>query len=130
VKPIRPALEKPIHWIGSSRHDLAAFPREVRRIAGYALRLAQIGEMPDDVKPMHGRFSGVMEIVARDATNRTFRVMYVVRLRGIMYVLHAFNKKAKHGQKTPQRDLDLLEQRLRMAKHDYEERYGKNETGP
>jgi phage-related protein len=79
---------------------------------------------------MHGRFSGVMEIVARDATNRTFRVMYVVKLRGAMYVLHAFNKKAKRGAKTPQRDLDLLEQRLHMAKHDYEERYGENETCP
>jgi phage-related protein len=30
-------------------------------------------------------------------------------------VLHVFQKKSKHGKATPQRDLDLIESRLKRA---------------
>ena len=36
------ALE-PVEWIGSSRDDLRAFPREVRRVMGQAIDDAQYG---------------------------------------------------------------------------------------
>ena len=123
-----PAAEKPIHWIGSSLDDLARLPLEVKRVVGYALRLAQQHEPHENAKPMHGRFTGVMEIVANDRSNRTFRVMYTAKLKGVVYVLHAFNKKAPRGSETPRQELDLLDQRLRMANQDYKERYGSNET--
>jgi phage-related protein len=34
---------KPLRWVGTSKEELDAFPREARREAGYALYLAQIG---------------------------------------------------------------------------------------
>jgi phage-related protein len=32
-----------------------------------------------------------------------------------IYVLHVFQKKAKHGVATPKSDLDLIRKRLRMV---------------
>jgi phage-related protein len=32
-----------------------------------------------------------------------------------LFVLHAFQKKSKTGRETPQRDMDLIRQRLREA---------------
>jgi phage-related protein len=123
-----PVLEKPIHWIGSSLDDLSRFPVRAKRTIGYALRLAQRSELHPGAKPMHGRLRDVVEIVAHDDTGRTFRAMYCVKLHGILYVLHVFNKKATHGAKTPQRELDVVERRLEVAKRHHEEHYGKKET--
>jgi phage-related protein len=109
--------------MGSARRDLARFPTTAKRTIGQALRLAQQTRVHEDAKPMHGKFSGIMEIVANDDCNRTFRVMYLTKLHDHVYVLHAFNKKATRGIKTPQPELDLLEQRLKMAKQHYEEHY-------
>jgi phage-related protein len=38
-----------------------------------------------------------------------------VRLAGAVYVLHAFQKKARRGIATPRRDLELIRVRLRRA---------------
>ena len=40
TRPHRPAGEKPLHWIGSSRKDLQAFPDEVVDNVGFALARA------------------------------------------------------------------------------------------
>jgi phage-related protein len=125
---IKPLLEKPILWMGSSLDDLSRFPSRAKRIAGYALRLAQRNERHIDAKPMHGVFADVVEIVARDGFRRTSRVMYVVQFPGVVYVLHAFNKKATQGIKTPHLDLETLGIRLKAAKRDYEEHYGNTKT--
>ena len=34
-------------------------------------------------------------------------------------VLHAFQKKSKHGNETPKQDMDLIRERLRMAEELY-----------
>jgi len=77
---------------------------------------------------MHGRLSHVIEIVAHDDSRRTFRAMYLVKLRGTVYVLHVFNKKASHGTKTPQQDLNVVELRMKAAQRHYEEHHGKSKT--
>ena len=41
-----PQSEKPVHWVGSSKSDLLALPREVVANLGYALGLAQLGGNP------------------------------------------------------------------------------------
>lgn len=89
---------------------------------GYALRLAQRNEIHEDAKPLHGRFSGLTEIVAH-GENRTFRVVYLVKLAGVVYVLHAFCKKSRHGIATPQRELDVIERRWKVARQHYEEHH-------
>ena len=58
--------------------------------------------------------SGVLEI--RDNFDGdTYRAVYTVRFEGVLYVLHAFQKKSTSGIATPQRHMDLLRQRLHDA---------------
>jgi phage-related protein len=45
-----------------------------------------------------------------------------VRFQDAVYVLHAFQKKSKRGLATPQKELDLVKQRLAAAEQDYTER--------
>jgi len=67
---------------------------------------------------------GVFEIV-EDFDGDTYRAVYTVRFREIVYVPHAFQKKSPKGIKTARGDVDLIEQRLKIAREDYEARYGK-----
>ena len=66
-----------------------------------------------NAKPLKG-FAGVLEI--RDNFDGdTYRAVYTTRLEGVLYVLHAFQKKSTRGIATPQRHVDLIRQRLRDA---------------
>ena len=113
---------KPIIWMGPSRDDLRSFPEQVRRDMGQALYTAQQGETDPAAKPLKG-FGGarVMEIVDRHDTN-TYRAVYTVRFAGRIYVLHAFQKKSTKGIATPQKDIELIRQRLAAAERHYRER--------
>lgn len=73
----------------------------------------RVGEHPSNAKPLKG-LSGVLEI--RDNFDGdTYRAVYTVRFQGVMYVLHAFQKKSTSGISTPQRHMELIRQRLRDA---------------
>lgn len=50
-----------------------------------------------------------------DHRAHTFRAMYTVRFADRVFVLHAFQKKAKSGLATPKSEIERLEQRLSMA---------------
>ena len=106
---------RPIVWMGSSRANLRAFPQQVRSNIGQALYAAQRGFTDPSAKPLKG-FGGtrVMEIVDRHATN-AYRAVYTVELADVVYVPHVFQKKAKKGRATPQRDIALIRQRLAEA---------------
>jgi phage-related protein len=88
---------------------------------GAALWDAQIGDKASYAKPLKG-FGGasVLEIVD-DFDGDTFRAVYTVRFAAAIYVLHAFQKKSRHGVATPKAELDLIAQRLKRAKEDYEQ---------
>lgn len=121
----RPATyEKPVHWVGSSKRDLLDFPEEVVDDIGFALGVVQYGGRPPSAKPWKGLGSGVSEIVEDDASG-TYRAVYTVRFGEAIYVLHAFQKKSPSGIRTARRDIELVEERLKAAKRDYEARYGK-----
>jgi len=47
--------------------------------------------------------------------------VYTVRLAGVVYVLHAFQKKAKRGIATPKHELDLIRARLALAEQIHRE---------
>jgi phage-related protein len=115
-------LLKPVIWVGSSRKDLRAFSRQVRADIGRALYAAQMGDTDPAAKPLKG-FGGtrVMEIVDRHDTN-TYRAVYTAQFAGIIYVLHAFQKKSKRGIATPQKDIELIRRRLADAGRLYKER--------
>jgi len=75
---------------------------------------------------MKGALREVIEIVADDERGeRTFRAVYTVTLRDRVYVLHAFQKKARQGSATPKAELDVIERRLREAKRQHEEHHGR-----
>ena len=114
---------KPLEWLGHTRRAVLGFPKPVRQVVGQALYAAQLGDKHQDAKPLKG-FGGasVVEIVS-DHDGDTFRAVYTVRFRGVVYALHAFQKKSKTGIKTPKKELDSVKQRLREAAHDYRERY-------
>lgn len=113
---------KPLYWIGSSKEDLKNFPADVRQMMGYALYLAQTGGRHPDATPLRGfGGAGVMEIVERHEGD-AYRGVYTLRLRGAVYVLHAFKKKSKRGAKTPRHEIRLIRQRLRTAVSFHERR--------
>jgi phage-related protein len=116
---------KPVEWIGSSMDDLRAFPADVRRVVGQALDDAELGGEHPAVKALRG-FGGrsVLEVVD-DFDGDTYRAVYTVRFAGVIYVLHAFQKKAKRGIATPKAELDLIAARLKRAEGHYKANYAK-----
>jgi phage-related protein len=106
-----------LRWIGSSKKDLLAMPDEVQQTFGFALYHAQIGLLHPDAKPLKGFGSaGVVEIV-EDWRGNAYRAVYTVRFAQIVYVLHCFQKKSKHGIETPKADMDLIRDRLKEAEN-------------
>ena len=119
-------IEKPLHWIGSSKKDLISFPEAVVDDLGYALGVVQQGGLPPSAKPWKGEGPGVCEIID-DYRGDTYRAVYTARFKQAVYVLHCFQKKSPSGIRTARADVELIHNRLRAAKADYEVRYGKKE---
>lgn len=101
------------------------FPAEVVDDFGYALGVVQSGGQPLSAKPWKGEGPGVFELV-EDHRGGTFRVAYTVRFAKAVYVLHCFQKKSPSGAHTAKTDIDLIHERLKLARSDYEARYGKD----
>jgi phage-related protein len=123
-RPTRALGEKPLFWVASSYRDLLAFPEGVQDEMGIALSVAQFGGKHPAAKPWKGEGPGVFEVV-EDHRGDTYRAVYAVRFEGAIYVLHAFQKKSPSGAKTPQTDVQLIAQRLKLARRDHEVRYAK-----
>ncbi|HVC48321.1 MAG TPA: type II toxin-antitoxin system RelE/ParE family toxin [Terracidiphilus sp.] len=107
--PIRPLI-----FVADSRKVLSGFPPAVQRQVGFALYQAQMGGKHIDAKPLRAMSTGVLEVVT-DHRGETFRTVYTVRLEKAVYVLHAFQKKLKHGISTPRGVMELVKQRLQRA---------------
>ena len=114
---------RPVEWAGSSREDLKRFPGPVQDRIGFALYQAQLGRKHRDAKPVKGLDSGVLEVVSR-YDGDTCRAAYTVRFKAAVYVLHAFQKKAKRGAETPRPDIELVRNRLRTAEQHYRHAHG------
>jgi phage-related protein len=118
-------IRKPVEWIGSSRNDLREFPQEVRRVIGQAIDDAQCGGENPAAKALKGFAGrGVLEVVD-DFDGDTYRAVYTVKYAGIVYVLHAFQKKSKKGIATPRHEIELIKARLKRAEEHYREYYVK-----
>ncbi|WP_246196102.1 type II toxin-antitoxin system RelE/ParE family toxin [Aquisphaera giovannonii] len=115
--------------MASARKDVRGFPRRVRQTVGQALFDAQAGEKHPDAKPLKGfGGAGVLEIV-EDHDGRTYRAVYTVRFAGVVYVLHAFEKKSHKGIKTPPEEMDKVRRRLKEAEDDYARWISQQEPG-
>jgi phage-related protein len=115
--------DKPLIWLGNSRHDLRAFPALARRLAGFQLRRVQHGLDPDDWKPMQAVGPGVREI--RIHVAGAHRVFYVATRPEAIYVLHAFEKKTR---KTSANDLRIGRDRF-GALRKLGQQHGKEKRG-
>jgi phage-related protein len=120
--------EQPLYWVGSAKRDLLVFPDAVKDGIGTALSVAQFGGKHPAAKPWKGAGPGVLEVV-EDHDGNTYRAVYTVRFRCAVYVLHCFQKKSHRGIQTPKPDVELVAQRLKLARQDYEDRYGKTKRG-
>jgi phage-related protein len=116
--------ERPLDWVGSSKRDFLKFPEPVKEELGNALGLAQFGGKHRKAKPWKGHGPGIFEVV-EDHDGDTYRAVYTVRHREVIYVLHAFQKKSPKGSRTARTDIALIARRLKLAQQDYETRYGK-----
>ena len=87
----------------------------VRQRLAFALYQAQIGQRHESAKMLHGFAETVWQVRADDPVG-TYRAIYVVQFKEAIYVLHAFQKKSKSGTATPQGEIDLIKQRLRLAR--------------
>ena len=67
---------------------------------------------------------GVLEVID-DFDGDTFRAVYTVKFAGVVYVLHAFQKKSRKGIATPQHEIELIKARLKRAEDHYKNNYVK-----
>src|SRR5689334_11019501 len=106
---------RPVSWIKAALKEFETFPQGAKTICLAALTIAAEGGKADIAKPIHGMGSGVFEI-ALPFRGDAFRVVYAVQLGEEIWVVHAFQKKSTQGIKTPQRELDLIKDRLRRLR--------------
>jgi len=106
---------RPISWIKAARKEFETFPEEAQSICLAALTIAAEGGKADIAKPMKGLGPGVFEVALAYRGN-AFRVIYAVQLGEELWVVHGFQKKATQGMKTPQREIELIEDRLKRLK--------------
>jgi len=110
---------KEIVYIGSAQKDLKKMPNRVKGIFTHALQMARRRLSHPDTKALKG-FCGrsVIEVIV-DHHGDTYRAMYTVKFKGVLYLLHVFKKKSKKGIATPKKDIELLKQRLKRAEAHY-----------
>lgn len=106
---------RPVSWVKAALNEFEKFPEGARSICLAALTIAAEGGKADIAKPMNGMGSGVFE-VALPFKGDAFRVIYAVQLAEEIWVVHAFQKKSMQGIKTPQREIDLIKDRLKRLK--------------
>lgn len=90
-------------------------PEAVKDDIGRDLFQVQNNRVPASTKPLSG-FGGanVLEIVCTHRAD-AYRAVYTVRFAERVYVLHVFQKRSKSGISTPQREIELIEARLKQA---------------
>ncbi len=101
-----------VAWEGDSREVLSGFPQKVRQNFGFELWRLQQGERPINYRPLPSIGTGIFEL--RDQDERAwYRLVYLSRVNGVIYVLHCFEKKSRE---MPARDFEKARQRLKAVK--------------
>lgn len=111
---IKKIKQRSVIWLGNSKKNILGFPDEVRKLIGYEIHLIQLGKTPKDAKPFKGVGSRVIEIAIK-YDKEAYRCVQAVQLGKEIYVLHAFQKKAKKGISTPKQYVDLIKKRYKEA---------------
>src|SRR5580704_2263931 len=104
---------RPVSWIKAALKEFVTFAQDVRSVCLSTLTIAAEGGKADVAKPLHGFGSGVFEI-ALPFHGDAYRVVYADQIADEVWVVHAFQKKSTQGIKTPQREILLVKERIRM----------------
>ncbi|MBB5573847.1 type II toxin-antitoxin system RelE/ParE family toxin [Rhizobium sp. BR 318] len=104
-----------IAWVRAALRDFEEFPQSVQDRMKDALAIASMGQKADIAKPMKGLGSGVFEIALPYRTD-AYRAIYAVQLGDAIWVVHAFQKKSTKGIATPQKEIELIQARLKRIK--------------
>jgi phage-related protein len=104
-----------VSWLNAAWRAFADFPENVRRQIAFGLDRAAEGGKADNAKPLHGLEGGAFEISANDRSG-TYRAVYVLKIDVDIWVVHAFQKKSVRGIKTPQREIDLIRERIKRLR--------------
>ena len=116
--------DRQLIYLGSSRKDADKLPQEIKDLFSTALKIALEGGIHEDAKPYKHHGSGLFEVVG-DYRSSTFREVYTVRYKEVVFVIHIFQKKSKRGSEVPKEDKELIEQRIKWADQIHKEQYGK-----
>ena len=108
-------ITRPISCIKAARKEFENFPDRAQTTCLAVLTIAAEGGKSDIAKPMIGLGSGVFEI-ALPFMGNAFRMVYAVQLGRDIWVVHAFQKKAASGIRTPKHEIDLVRRRLRSLR--------------
>lgn len=119
--PPHPKRVKPVHWVPGSKGDYVAFPADVQDDMGYILYDLQVGDAPDSAPPLKGYGSSNVREIKASSDGNTYRTVVSVEFENAIYVLHAFQKKSKHGIELPKEDRELIKSRLQRARKHHEE---------
>ncbi len=111
---------RPISWIKAARKAFDGFPEGAQDEILRALTVAAEGRKADIAKPLKGFGSGVFEVTVKYRTD-AYRTVYALQLEERLWVLHAFQKKAKQGIKTPKKDIDLIRERLKRLQKELQQ---------
>lgn len=111
-----PLLRKLV-WVGPSKKELVRLGRQVAYDFGYRLSRVQAGKDVSGEKLLNeGALKGLgIRELKLDFDRDTYRVVYTVKLKSAVYVLHAFKKKSNFGISTPMHDLQVVRQRYVQA---------------
>ena len=102
-------------WEGRSLDDWRQFPEDVRHAMGFQLFRVQVGEMPEDWKPLENLgkdIAGVYEIRISIDKN-IYRTAYVTKFGDTVAVIHRWQKKT---QSTSKSDLNIIISRYKTAR--------------
>lgn len=104
-----------ISWLKAARKAFEKFPQDAQIEILRALTVAAEGRNADIAKPLKGFGSGIYEIALRFRTD-AYRTVYAVNIGKEIWVVHAFQKKSHSGIKTPQHEIDLVNERIKRLK--------------
>lgn len=110
-----PRKTRPVSWIRAALKAFEAFPKDAQSVLLAALTIAADGGKADLAKAMQGLGSGVFEI-ALAFRGDAYRVVYAVQIADEIWVVHAFQKKSKHGIRTPKQEIDVVKDRLKRLR--------------
>ena len=106
---------RPVSWIKAALREFEEFPEGAKLKIERALTIAAEGGKADITKPLKGFGSGVFEVALAYRGN-AYRTVYVLNLGAAIWVVHAFQKKSTKGIKTPQREIEIIRERIKQLK--------------